>query len=235
MFQRPHARSAQAVTKPARFLRLPGRFAVAQAAHEALQPDLPWLPSQWKWHLGTQFLILRGGPPTQTPGGELTSGADRDAPVLARMPAVKALLDKALPARARVAWIGRSPPGARICLHVDNTPFWDEHHRVHLPLVTDPAARLAVAGRFAHFPAGEAWAFNNSKVHGALNDGPAPRLHLLVDLPDTAAVRAWLAAGEAVDGAADPGAWAALAVDPLVRLTDAQRADAPLMARLRAQ
>ncbi len=235
MHQRPHTRSPAAIHKPARFLRLPGQIDVRAAAEAVAAPGLPWLPSQWKWHLGTEFLILRGGPPTRTPGGELTSGIAVDAPALARLPALRALLDDALPAPALVAWVGKSPPGAQISVHVDNTAFWDEHHRVHLPLVTQPEARLAVAGRFAHFPAGEPWAFNNSKAHGALNGGTRDRLHLLVDLPDTPAVRAWMAAGEPVEGTPDPAAWAALSADPLARLTPAERADAHLMARLAQQ
>ena len=58
---------------------------------------------------------------------------------------------------------GSSPPGARIFLHRDNTQHWDEHHRIHLPLVTTPDAKLCVLGRFQHFPAGHLFAFNNSR------------------------------------------------------------------------
>lgn len=235
MYQRPHERSAAAAPKAYRFVRMPGEVDVAAAAAEVQAAGLPWIDSQWKWHLGTRFLVLRGGPPTGHPGDELVTGAGVDAPILARLPAVRALLDSAFPEPAVLGWIGSSPPGARVCLHVDNTTHWDEHHRVHLPLVTEPAARLAVAKRFVHAPVGTCWAFNNSKVHGALNDGTRARLHLLVDLPDTAAVRAWLAAGTPVEGHSDDAAWAALAVNPLARLTAAQRADRVLMARLLRQ
>lgn len=240
MFQRPYDKSPDPVAKPRRFARLPGAFDPAPLLAEvaAVAPWTerapPWLSSQWKWHLRTYFLVLRGGPPTGHPGGRLTSGGGVDAPPLARMPAMRAALDTLLPAPAVLAWIGLSPPGARIFTHVDNTRHWDEHHRVHLPLATTPAARLCVAGRFAHFPAGTLWSFDNSAPHGAINTGP-DRLHLVVDLPPTPAVEAWLARGEAVVGEADPEALAALSADPFEALTEAERADAALMARLRQQ
>ena len=50
-----------------------------------------------------------------------------------------------------------------------------------------------------HWPAGSAWLFDNSRPHGALNEGP-PRIHLMVDLPDSAAVRSWIATAEPVEG-----------------------------------
>ncbi|MCB9542609.1 MAG: aspartyl/asparaginyl beta-hydroxylase domain-containing protein [Myxococcales bacterium] len=260
MYQRPHPRSEHPVRKPRRFARLPGGFdpaplvaelravapwfapaaelhAATRSDEPASEPPPPWIASQWKWHLGTYFLVLRGGPPTTIPGGMLTSGAGVDAPLLDQLPAHRALLDAAtgpLPAPAALAWIGLSPPGARIHLHVDNTRHWDEHHRVHLPLVTTPAARLCVDRRFLHFPAGTCWAIDNSAPHGAHNAGPA-RLHLMVDLPPTPAVEAWMAAGEVIDGDEDPATLAALAADPLAHLGPRERADPALLGRLLRQ
>lgn len=234
MYQRPHTRSPRAARKDYRVLSLPVRFDPAPVLAElaALEPE--WLPSQWKWHLGTDFCILRGGPPTGWPGGELTSGAGVDTPLLAQMPETRALLDTLFPVPAVLAWIGRSPPGARIRLHVDNTRHWDEHHRVHLPLRTHPGALLCVRGRFAHLEAGRAWVIDNSAPHGVTNDGPE-RLHLMVDLPDVPEVRDLLGRGVAVDGEARPDLLAELSVDPLEAAPESVRADADLMRRLRQQ
>lgn len=241
MYQRTHTRSPHPARKPRRFARLPDRIDPAPLLAEiaAVAPfdgplTAPWLSSQWKWHLRTQFLVLRGGPPTSIPGGRLTSGGGVDAPLLARLPRLRAAIDTLAPTPAALAWVGLSPPGACIFLHVDNTQHWDEHHRVHLPLQTTPAARLCVRGRFAHLPAGTLWAFDNSAPHGAINDGP-PRLHLIVDLPPTPAVEAWLASGEPVDGVEDAAALARLRRDPLTALTAVERADRGLMGRLGRQ
>jgi hypothetical protein len=195
---------------------------------------VPWSSSQWKWHMETRFCVLRGGGEQPYPGGALVTGAGVDQPVLARLPRLRAFLDTALPAPARLAWLGSSPPGARIFLHRDNTHHWDEHHRVHVPLDTTPLARLCVSGRFVHMPAGTAWAFNNSLAHGAINRG-SERIHLMLDLPPTPAVQALFDAGEDVEGERDPQALAELAQDPLKLLRKGQLADLELVARLLQQ
>lgn len=234
MYQRRHQRSQNALPKGYRFVRLPLEIRPEPLAEELLAASVTWLPSQWKWHIGTSFCILRGGHERSAPGSSLTSGAGIDAPVLDRLPRIRAFLDSAFPVPGVLAWIGLSPPSSRIFLHVDNTAHWDEHHRVHVPLVTTPDARLCVAGRFLHMPLGSAWVLNNSLPHGALNLGPE-RLHLMVDLPSTPEVEALIAAGTPHEGEADPEALALLTEDPMSALTDAERRDRSLMDRLLLQ
>lgn len=234
VYQRPTPSSPRAIDKPYRFLRLPLAIDVAPLRDELRAAAVPWSPSQWKWHMETRFCVLRAGAEQPYPGGALVTGAGVDQPVLARLPRLRAFLDSALPAPARMAWLGLSPPGARIYLHRDNTHHWDEHHRVHVPLDTTPAARLCVSGRFVHMPAGTAWAFNNSVPHGAINRGP-DRIHLMIDLPPAPEVQALFAAGEPVDGEPDREALAELGRDPLAALTAGQLADLDLVRRLLLQ
>lgn len=243
MFQRPRARSPRAIDKPYRFLRLPLRVDVAPLVAEldALggARRLPWMQSQWKWHLETRFCILRAGREGRHyEGSALVGGADVDQPVLDRLPETRRFLDEAFPVPARLAWLGESPPGARIFLHVDNTEHWDEHHRVHVPLITNPAARLAVGRRFVHMAPGEVWAFNNSAAHGAMNRAPSgtpARIHLMLDLPSTPEVEALLARAERVEGEADREAWEELGTNPLKSLHRGHYADQELITRLLQQ
>lgn len=241
MYQRPHERSPNAVDKPKAFARLPGHFDPAPLLAElkAVAPwdrrREPWLPSQWKWHLRTWFLVLRGGKKTKVPGGRLTSGSGVDAPILKELPLLREAIDTLFPVKAATAWIGLSPGGSRIFTHVDNTQHWDEHHRVHLPLSTNPAARLCVRGHFLHLPAGMLWAIDNSAPHGAHNGGVSDRLHLMVDLPSNEAVEAWLAEGQPRAGIKDAAAETELNQDPFVALTPAERASPEFMARLGRQ
>lgn len=234
MYQRAKERSAQAIPKPYRFVRLAMNVNPSPLLKEVEAVAISWLPSRWKWHMGTFFCILRGGPEGRHPGSALTSGADVDAPVLDRLPLMRAFLNETFSAPARMAWLGLSPSGTCIHLHVDNTNHWDEHHRFHVPLVTGGRARLCVAGRFQHLPAGTVWAINNSQPHGALNLGPR-RLHLMMDLPPTSEVEALIAAGTHLDGALDPEALARLSRDPFESLTEDERADSYLMEHLRLQ
>lgn len=227
MYQRPHARSPAAARKPYTFLDTGVRVDVAPLLAELADLALPFVDSLWKWHRGTRFCVLRGGPPGALPGDELTTGTGVDAPLLAALARLRAMLDGALGFVAPLAWIGESPPNSAIRLHVDNTPHWDEHHRLHLPLVTSPGARLCVLRRFHHLPAGHLYAFNNSRPHGAINEGPA-RLHLVLDVPAGPAIDALLAAGTPVAGEPDERALARVSEDPLADLTPAER-DAPAL------
>jgi hypothetical protein len=119
-------------------------------------------------------------------------------------------------------------------MHVDNTRHWDEHHRLHIPLITSPGARLTVLRRFHHFPAGHLFAFNNSRPHGAINDGP-PRLHLVFDVPAGPEIDALLAAGEPIEGELDERALARLSEDPLADLSPEERRSPALMHRFSHQ
>lgn len=234
MYQRRHVPSPNALPKNYRFLELPLRIDVSPIVAEIEAASITWLPSQWKWHLGTSFCILRGGQERGWPGSRLTSGVGIDAPALEGLPRVRELLDAAFPSRVASAWLGLSPPESRIHLHVDNMPHWDEHHRFHVPLVTNERARLCVAGRFLHLPAGTVWAFNNSVPHGAENLG-APRIHLMVDLPSSPEIEALVASGVPREGARDPEAMARLSRDPMESLPEDARRDRNLLWRLSQQ
>jgi hypothetical protein len=213
-YQRPHVSSERAIEKRYRFVELPLEVDLAPLLAELRSVQLPWQPSQWKWHRGTWFCVLRGGKPGVGPASELVTGVGHDAPILAALPGFKQLLDHGLPDPAPLAWLGLSPAGAVIRAHVDNLRHWDEHHRVHLPLLTNPAALLCVDGRCEHLASGRAWALNNSVVHGAYNGG-RERVHLIVDLPPSPAVRAWLARGRLCEGAIDSEALRRICEDPL--------------------
>lgn len=234
MHQRKHQRSPQALRKRYDFARLPLTVDLEPLLAELRATALPWIESLWKWHRGTQFCILRAGPGGTLAGDELITGTSVDAPVLARLPAFARVLDELLPTAAPLAWIGRSPPRSAIRFHIDNTAHWDEHHRVHVPLVTSPQARLGVMGRYVHMPAGSVWLFNNSRPHGALNDGPE-RLHLVMDWPSSPAVEAVVASAERVLGERDDEATARLSEDPLLGV-DRDRAHRPeVLARMLQQ
>ncbi|AKF07946.1 protease pro-enzyme activation domain-containing protein [Sandaracinus amylolyticus] len=233
MYQRKHVRSPNAAPKDYDFIRLPMQVDVAPLVDELERAGaLPYVSSLWKWHRGTRFCVLRAGPPGALPGDELITGKDVDAPILATLPRVCALLDEAFPVRAPLAWIGLSPARSQIRMHVDNTQHWDEHHRIHVPLVTTPGARLMVSGGFVHMPAGSVWAFNNSRPHGAINTGP-DRLHLVIDLASTPEVEAMLARGERVRGERDRDAVIALSRDPLGDGGAGERPE--VLARMRMQ
>lgn len=234
MHQHPRPRSPQAIAKHYRFVRSSTSIDVDPLLEELGSIRARFMGGLWKWHIETTMVPLRGGPAPHHPCTALVTGLDGDAPILAELPRIRALLDEGFPARARMAWLGCSPTNSRIFAHVDNLEHWQRHHRVHVPLITNPEARLAVAGAFVHMAAGAAWLFNNSRAHGAVNRGPE-RIHLILDLPATPEVEAWIAVGELVEGQTDLTTWRELGEDPLLAFTESQLEDPVLMSLVQRQ
>jgi hypothetical protein len=106
LYQRSREQSGQAIPKPYHFVRLTTSVNPSPLVKELEAVAISWLPSQWKWHMGTFFCILRGGPGGRHPGSALTSGADTDAPVLDCLPLMRVFLNETFPAPARMAWLG---------------------------------------------------------------------------------------------------------------------------------
>jgi hypothetical protein len=234
VFQRPHQRSQHAVDKPYRFACWPLDFDLAPLVDEIAGQRPEWLESQWKWHVESRFALLRAGQRTGYPGSELTNGHSFDQPNLQLLPRLLHFLDTAFPVKPTLAWLGRIPQGGRIFTHVDNTQHWDEHHRVHVPLITNPQARLCVAGRFLYLQPNRIWLLNNSLPHGALNRGPE-RLHLVLDLPHFAGFDSWLAEANHESGETDAAALAELEQNPLASPAVSSSLDSARFARFLQQ
>lgn len=234
MFQRPHQRSQRALDKPYRFAWWPLSSDPSPLVEEITSQQPEWLSSQWKWHVESRFALLRAGTRSGYPGSELTNGHSIDQPNLDRLPRLQHFLDTAFPVKPTLAWLGRIPEGCRIFTHIDNTQHWDEHHRVHVPLITNPLARLCIEGRFLFLEPKRIWLFNNSLRHGALNRGPE-RLHLVLDLPHFAGFDAWLAQSTPESGEWDTAALAELEQDPLDSPAAASPFDSARLARFFVQ
>lgn len=54
--------------------------------------------------------------------------------------------------------------------------------RVHIPLRTNPGAKLIIEGIPYHLPAGEVWCLDTSGRHAAVNSGEEDRIHLVIDV-----------------------------------------------------
>lgn len=234
MFQRPHQRSPRALDKAYQFAWWPLDFDVTPLVDEIAQQPPAWLESQWKWHVESRFSLLRAGQRSGYSGSELTNGHSINQPNLLRLPHLCEFLDTAFPVKPTLAWLGCLPEGGRIFTHIDNTEHWDQHHRIHVPLITNPQARLCVAGRFLFLQPNRIWLLNNSLPHGALNRGPE-RLHLVLDLPHFTGFDAWLAEGNRESGETDAVALAELAQNPLDSAAALSSLDSTRLARLLSQ
>jgi hypothetical protein len=134
-------------------------------------------PSDWR------CLPLRslGGDPHRTdPGG---AGLDEfratrwldDAPYLREVLAT-------IPARLRGVRLIRLAAGASVEEHCDSKcGFAYGAVRLHVPITTDPAATLTVAGRTHRWQPGTLWYADFRRPHSVRNGGKKPRVHMVID------------------------------------------------------
>lgn len=168
---------------PQPFYQLPIHFDVAR-----LQAEVAAVPAEaWADH------------PTAIPGNSAVrlitaGGAETDAvhgqmlPTrwLAAMPYVRQVLGG-----FGVVW-GRSrlmrlAPGAEVTEHIDVNHHWHTRVRMHIPVFTQPEVRFHCGGESVHMAAGEAWIFDNWRLHRVENPSPRERIHLVADTTGTAA------------------------------------------------
>jgi len=80
--------------------------------------------------------------------------------------------------------LARMAPGGVIQPHRDTNPAAKWPHKIHVPLVTNPAVRFLVGGAWRHLAEGEAVEVNNLDPHAVRNDGMTPRIHLIFEYYD---------------------------------------------------
>lgn len=137
-------------------------------------------------HSDAQALFLRGHAPAEGP----LPITDRE--ILAQLPRMQALIDRGLPGSAQRCLIASMPAGARVPLHIDQAPYFEQTIRLHIPLESNERAYM-VAGESSYvMRVGEVWALNNSALHGVWNADPRlARVHLICDrTPDEALLAA---------------------------------------------
>ncbi len=159
------------------FYKFPFRFDVQRMAQEiSAVPEQAWLrhPSDLK---GNSFLPL-----TATRGDAYD---DFDPPIqptlwLDQSPYLRQVLAefRTLIGRARLM---RLEPGEGVPMHTDNQQYWRRHTRVHVPVVTHPDVKFHCDDTVVHMAAGEAWTFDNRRLHKVVNETPVRRIHLTMD------------------------------------------------------
>ena len=145
-------------------------------------PEDAWQASYWgNIHCSVGMLLLRGG----ETGTEEDFFADSvsDSPLLAKLPYMKSFLGRDGPfGEASYAFLFRMEPNGLTQAHRDTIEKWNDMFRVHIPIETNPRARLISDGYAQHFSAGHAWSFNNQSWHGVVNGGQE-RVHFIFDIP----------------------------------------------------
>jgi Sulfotransferase family/Aspartyl/Asparaginyl beta-hydroxylase len=120
----------------------------------------------------------------------------------------------------------RLAPGAEVPEHADINHHWYTRVRLHIPLITRQEVRFFCGDEVVHMAAGQAWIFDNWRLHRVVNPTPDERIHLVADTTGTAAF--WqFACGQGLP----PEQWRRLVYQPGLEITPMTEAatTAPLM------
>jgi len=167
---------------PRPFIRLPVRFDLERLRAEiAALPADAWAPHPNHIAGNTSLRLVSVG------GGENddVDGVMRATPHLAKLPYVRQVLASfgAVWSRSRLL---RLDPGAVVPEHADINYHWFYRVRVHIPIVTSPEVRFHCGGETVHMRGGEAWLFDNWRLHSVENPSETARIHLVADTSGSA-------------------------------------------------
>jgi hypothetical protein len=177
---------------PKPFFRLPRRFDAARLREEvAAIPAASWVPhpNGIAGNSSVRLISVSGGE------NDLVDGIMRETAHLARLPYIRQVL-----AGFGVPWsrtrLLRLAGGAAVPTHADINYHWFYRVRLHIPIVTRPEVRFHCGGTEVHMAAGEAWIFDNWRLHSVLNPTPDERIHLVADTAGNAAFWQLVGTGE---------------------------------------
>lgn len=174
-----------------RYLKLPISFDVAR-----LKEDLAKIrEEEWVAHFNTaayerewRCVPLRSMEGKSDHIISLANVHYEDTAILDRCPGFRAVIDAFECEKTSVRLMAMGPDSL-IKMHRDpGTSFEDGLARLHVPILTTPAAVFTVEDEEIHFSAGDVWYLNANCLHGVRNASPEPRIHLMLDCP----VNPWL-------------------------------------------
>jgi len=160
-----------------RFLKLPISFCA-----ETLAAEVRALPaSAWQPHPGG--FVGNEAVPLITPGGAVTDafkGPMTATAALRRLPYIMEIMAELGAVWGRSRLMGLAP-GAEVPSHVDSHYYWRTHHRLHIPVITNPGVSFTCDDETVHMAAGECWMFDSFRFHDVQNKGAEQRVHLVLD------------------------------------------------------
>ncbi|MGQ0741542.1 MAG: aspartyl/asparaginyl beta-hydroxylase domain-containing protein [Alphaproteobacteria bacterium] len=168
---------------PHPFYKFPLRFDA-----DRLRAEAEAFPEE-AWQRHPQAFKGNTALPLITTNGTLNDNFDppmRPTEFLQRSPYMQQVLAtfKTLLGRARLM---RLEPGDGVPMHFDKHYYWRHHTRVHIPIVTHPEVRFQCERTSVHMAAGEAWTFDNWRMHTVINERTTRRIHLTFDTYGSAA------------------------------------------------
>lgn len=159
------------------FVRLPLQFDVERLAQEvAALPPAAWTrhPQAFPGNSAVRLISVGGGE------NDKVAGAMAMTPHLAACPYLQQVLGSfgVIWSRSRLMKLA---PGATVPEHADINYHWFSRVRIHVPVQTEPGVLFHCGKDVVHMAAGEAWIFDNWRLHRVENGSPRERVHLVAD------------------------------------------------------
>ena len=167
---------------PRPFYRLPVSFDAGRLAAElAAVPTSAWAghPNDLPGNSSVRLISADGGENDDVTGRMLPTAQLRAAPYLRQVLAGFGVVWS----RSRLM---RLAPGATVPLHADINYHWFTRVRVHIPIQTHPTVAFHCGDERVHMAAGEAWVFDNWRLHHVENPSTVERIHLVADTSGSA-------------------------------------------------
>ena len=74
--------------------------------------------------------------------------------------------------------------GGIIPEHTDDGKLLTTHHRIHIPLISDPAVKFTLDHKDYYLEPGHGYEINNQLTHEVRNESNIDRIHMIVDLKE---------------------------------------------------
>ncbi|HUR40733.1 MAG TPA: sulfotransferase [Verrucomicrobiae bacterium] len=159
------------------FVKLPLRFDAQRLAHEvAALPSEAWTrhPQGFSGNSAVRLISVAGGE------NDRVAGAMATTPHLTACPYLRQVLGSfgVVWSRSRLMKLA---PGAKVPEHADINYHWFSRVRIHVPVQTERGVLFHCGSDVVHMAAGEAWIFDNWRLHRVENGSPRERVHLVAD------------------------------------------------------
>lgn len=182
---------------PKPFYRLPVRFDVERMRAEvAAMPAAAWAkhPNEIEGNSSVRLISVGGGE------NDDVDGAMAPTPHLQQAPYLRQIL-----ASFGVVWsrsrLMRLDPHSKVPEHADINHHWFSRVRMHIPVITRPEVQFHCGGQTVHMAAGEAWLFDNWRLHRVENPTDDLRIHFVADTSGSAAFWQYVAQSESPNAA----------------------------------
>jgi hypothetical protein len=168
---------------PREFIRLPLLFDAERLAYEvAALPAQAWQahPTNYAGNSAVPLISVKGEP------NDFFAGPMGESAWLQQSPYMRQVLAQFQVVFGRSRLMGLRG-GSQVPRHSDINYHWFQRVRIHVPIVTFPEVMFHCHDQEIHMGRGEAWIFNNWKLHHVINPTSELRVHLVADTLGSAA------------------------------------------------